>query len=136
MKAIWPLFGLLLIGCAAAPQASSRDDEESEEDEARSAAEEKTDPTGGRDATSTSCFAACQNVSLTCIAKKSAKTSEVSLQLDGSKGCTGTLGSKSLTVQCLGKNSKPPQVCIADDCQDGTFSAFTFGFGDSVCTRN
>lgn len=139
MKGAWSLFlALLVVGCASDPPASSGDDDDDDpsSDEARKEAEKKTDQTGGRDTTGPSCFAACQNSSMTCTSKSSAKTVEVFLELDSFKGCKGTYGAKTLVINCLAEKDEAPQVCIDDTCEDGTFSAFTFGFDDSVCTKN
>jgi hypothetical protein len=133
----WLVLALLLVGCAS--EASSApdpgdDDEDPSSDAAKAEAEKNTDPTGGRDATPSSCFAACQNVAMSCTTKGSAKTSDVFLQLDGFKGCAGTIGAKKLEITCIGDK---PQVCIDGACEDdGTFSAFTLGFGDTVCTKS
>lgn len=130
---------LLLVGCASDPVAtspSSDDEDDPSSDQARAEAEKKTDQTGGRDTTGPSCFAACQNSSLTCTTKGSAETVEVFLELDGYEGCRGTYGAKKLEIGCLVDAGEAPQVCIEGACKEGSFSAFTFGFGETVCTKN
>lgn len=127
---------LLVAGCASDPPANNGDDDDADpsSDKAKADAEKKTDPTGGRDNKPASCFAACQNVAMTCNAKGSVTTSDVSLALDSYTGCVGTIGTKAFKINCLA--DPVPQVCVADECEDGTFTAITLAFGDTICSKN
>lgn len=120
------------------------------------AASATPDPTGGRDAAASSCYAACQNTGFTCQMNGDPKAESLftlSLVPDD-EGCSGTLTTGEATanertveikLQCRGA-----KVCIADApgqpataCVTATFNAFTFAYTSAaaggaanVCTRN
>ncbi len=99
-------------------------------------------PGGGRDGTGISCFAACQNTSISCQNAKSTSAASGSLILDGDRGCTGSLTAgeetTAITLDCT-----KAEVCTGTPpaCVPATFSAFTFAYTpagklEELCTRD
>lgn len=62
-------------------------------------------------------------------------TTDVFLELDGSRGCKGNYGTQVLTIDCLPAEGAP-KVCIDGKCEDGTYSALTFAYAKTLCTKN
>lgn len=128
---------LSLVACSSEdatggpPRAGEGDDAT----DAGSNADVRVDPTGGRTSTAQSCFAACQNVALTCIPKGSATTKAAFLELS-TGGCKGMLDGQELELKC-----GDITVCIDGACVPGTFNAFQFSYTakdgkDTVCNRD
>jgi hypothetical protein len=137
--------GLLVAftgACSADP--ASGQTTASSSDAGSEAASAPADPTGGRDASPASCYAACQNSAFNCQTTGSLETFAAEVALDD-RGCSGTLtpAAGSSASVALKLDCRAATVCRASAagqdataCVPGSFSAFTFAFaGNIVCTR-
>jgi hypothetical protein len=106
------------------------------------------DPSGGRDDTTASCFAACQNGLFSCQAKSGTSTTVTTADITPEPaGCGGTL-TKGTEVVALKVDCAERKVCVgsapgepASSCVPATFSAFAFAYtptggAQNLCTRN
>jgi hypothetical protein len=118
------------------------------------AAAVQPDPSGGRDDSPASCYAACQNGAFTCQTKGDPGAAILNAELTpDANGCAGTLTTASASPSeqsvALQIDCKAVTVCRGDapgqpatTCAAGTFSAFSFAYRQgaatvaTVCTRN
>ena len=147
------LFALVLPACSsedASPErtnAPSSSEEESSGDDADGVSA-TPDPEGGRDDSTASCFAACQNGLFSCQAQSGATITVSSADVTPDiQGCSGTMTEGDVVV-ALELNCAQSTVCLgsapgeaATICVPGTFSAFSFaytpnGSAKNLCTRN
>ena len=101
------------------------------------------DPAGGRDGLAASCFASCQSSAFSCPTRVRGRPVLVrSAQVElGGEGCSGAMkdpaGELTISLDCSAAT-----VCVADapdvaatTCAAATFSAFSFAYGTTICTR-
>ncbi|MBX3232477.1 MAG: hypothetical protein KIT84_16000 [Labilithrix sp.] len=114
-----------LAGCASESATSTPPREAPGDDDREGDGEER--PAAGRDTSAPSCFAACQNASFAC--NEGAAFVEI---ID--TGCKGEIttnsGTLELRIDCLNH-----RICAADTCADATFSATSFAWSKTTCTR-
>src|SRR5688572_3136560 len=99
---------LVLFGCTSESSSPDRTSVPNGNDGGGDAGltEAGVDPSGGRDDTAASCFAACQNSTFTCQAKAGASTTVTEAELTPEPiGCVGTL-----------KKGEEPAVALKLDC--------------------
>lgn len=108
-----------LVGCTA--ETSAVDHHDSTED--------TKDAAVSGDRTFESCMAACSNASFSCnVGGVSSLEAYLSIE---ATGCRGQLENRVLLLDCHER-----RVCVDETCQSGTFSAMTFAWEKTVCTRN
>ncbi|MBS2012771.1 MAG: hypothetical protein JST00_07790 [Deltaproteobacteria bacterium] len=126
--------GALVIGCAAEtdPAADGASN-------GSGSPQGSVDPTGGRDKTMASCFAACQNSNFSCRSKELPRSILTIELAPTDTGCAGSVkegsAERKMAIDC--GNGR---ACTNGSCVDATFSAFSFGYeiggATTVCTRN
>lgn len=119
----------LVAGCAAEPATSAHENGDVEEDP-----ETPDNAAAGRDSTFESCMAACQNASFSCNVG-GVSTADAFLAVEA-LGCRGELTASGKASRALAVECRARHVCVDGDCKDATFSAMTFAWEKTACTRN
>ncbi len=130
---------ILPIVCAACAEESSSSEERRSvptgdagaSGDASVSGDAGVDPAGGRSDTPSACYAACSNASYTC--ESGTATTKVALA-PSPTGCEGTVDAEgkgaTVKIDCVER-----KICIGTECGPGTFSATTYAYGETICTR-